>query len=199
MKLIHPMTCLVAGPSSCGKSSWTKAVIEHMLIDPPPERIYWYYAEWQPMYEDMGNVEFIEGLPDMKTLDPKVRNLVVIDDQMEESNKSVTALFTKGSAHRNTSVMHLVQNAFHKKGRTISLNCKYLVLFKNPRDASIITHLAKQMYPGHVKYLQEVFEDATARPWGYLLFDLRQQTPEHLRLITNIMPGEQPYVYMRKA
>ncbi len=118
---------------------------------------------------------------------------------MEESNKAVTALFTKGLAHINTSVMHLVQNAFYKKGRTISLNSKYLVLFKNPRDASIITHLAKQMYPGHVRYLQEVFEDATARPWGYLLFDLRQQTPEHLRLMTNIMPGEQPYVYMRKV
>lgn len=193
------MSCLVAGPSGCGKSSWTKAVIEHQLIDPPPERILWYYGEWQPMYEDMPNVEFIEGLPDVKTLDPKTRNLVVIDDQMEEASKQVTTLFTKGSAHRNTSVMHLVQNAFHHKGRTISLNSKFLVLFKNPRDASIITHLAKQMYPGRIKFLQEAFADATARPWGYLLFDLRQETPDHLRLTTNVLPGETQYVYLRKV
>jgi len=30
-----------------------------------------------------------------------------------------------------------------------------LVVFKNPRDASQITHLAKQMYPGKLKYVQE--------------------------------------------
>ena len=71
---------------------------------------------------------------------------------MTETDKSVSNLFTKGSHHRNLSVLHLVQNVFdkNKHTRTISLNTHYLVIFKNPQDASQITHLAKQMYPGHV-------------------------------------------------
>ena len=55
------------------------------------------------------------------------------------------------------------------------------------------------MYPGHVCYLQEVFADATAKPYGFLLIDLKQETPEHLWLRTNIMPGEVQYVYMTKT
>ena len=79
------------------------------------------------------------------------------------------------------------------------LNAHYLVIFKNPRDASQITHLAKQMYPGHVQFLQEVFRDATSEAYGYLFIDLKQETPEHLRLRTKIMPNETQYVYMRKT
>ena len=55
----------------------------------------------------------------------------------------------------------------------MSLNCDYLVLFKFPRDSSQVNHLAKQMFPGHVKYMQEGFQDATKRPYGYLLCDLK--------------------------
>ena len=202
-RLKHPFTALVAGPTGCGKSTLVKQLVEHQaeLIDPVPEQILWYYGEWQPLYESMPGVEFIEGLPDMQTLQNQKRKLVIIDDLMTETNKSITALFTKGSHHLNLSVLHLVQNVFdgNKQARTISLNAHYLVIFKNPRDASQITHLAKQMYPGHVKYLQEAFRDATSKPFGYLLVDLKQDTPEHMRLRTNILPHQRQYVYLRKV
>ena len=109
-------------------------------------------------------VEFREGLADLTTLNTKKRTLIIIDDLMTETDKSVSNLFTKESHYRNLSVLHLVQNVFdkNKHTRTISLNAHYLVIFKNPRDASQITHLAKQMYPGHVQFLQEVFSDATS-------------------------------------
>ena len=153
------------------------------------------------MYETLPDIEFIEGLPNGKILEGKKKTLVIIDDLMNETDKSVSNLFTKGSHHHDLSVLHLVQNLFdkNKHTRTISLNAHYLFLFKNPRDASQITHLAKQMYPGHVHYLQEVFADATSKPYGYLLIDLKQETPEHLWLRTNIMPGDVQYVYMRKT
>ena len=66
----------------------------------------------------------------------------------------------------------------HKESRTISLNAQYMVVFMNPRDASQVTHLAKQMYPGRVNFVQEAFKDATNVPYGYLLVDLKQDTPE---------------------
>ena len=96
--------------------------------------------------------------------------------------------------------MHIVQNLFHKSKshRTISLNAHYLVLFKNPRDVTQIRHLASQMYPSKSKFMVEAFHDATASPYGYLLVDLKQDTPEILRLRTNIFPEEQETVYVPK-
>ena len=199
----HPFSAIVAGPSGCGKSTLIKELIAHkeLMMDPVPDHIVWHYGEWQPMYEMMEGVEFVEGLPDVTRLDTRKKTLIIIDDLMAETDKSVTNLFTKGSHHRNVSVLHLVQNLFdkNKHTRTISLNAHYLVIFKNPRDASQITHLAKQMYPGHVHFLQEVFADAALKPYAYLLVDLKQDTPEHLRLRTNILPDQVQYVYMRKT
>ena len=76
---------------------------------------------------------------------------------------------------------------------------KTLILFKSPRDSSQVNHLAKQMFPGHVKYMQEAFQDATKRPYGYLLCDLKPETPSDFRLRSNIFPGETQCAYVRKV
>ncbi len=57
-----------------------------------------------------------------------------------------------------------------------------------------------QMYPGRVKFVQEAFADATSTPYGYILVDLKQGTPEDLRLRTSILPDDAvQYVYMPKV
>ena len=116
---------------------------------------------------------------------------------MHETDETIGKLFTKGSHHKNISVMLLTQNIFHqsKHSRTINLNTHYMVIFKNVRDASQITNLGKQMYPGSVNYLRASYEDATSKPYGYLLIDLKPDTPDSLRLRTDIFPGEIHYVY----
>ena len=86
----------------------------------------------------------------------------------------------------------------NKENRTISLNSHYLVLFKNPRDATQIVNLAKQMYPGQNRFLKEAYSDATSRPYGYLLIDLKQNTPDSIRIRTNIFPDETCAVYVPK-
>ena len=125
--------------------------------------------------------------------------LVILDDLMNETDERVTQLlFSKGSHHRNLSVVIIVQNLFgkNKEHQTISLNTHYLdlVIFKNTRDASQITstHMAKQMHPGKLKYVQESFKDATSSAHGYLLVDLCQDTPDYLRLRSNIPPPPPP-------
>ena len=117
------------------------------------------------------------------------------------NSDKVVDLFTKGSHHRNLSVVLILQNLFHrgKAMRTVSLNAHYMVLFKNPRDASQITHLAKQMYPGKTKYVVEAYRDATSRPYGYLFVDLKPETREDLRLRTNILPPDFSVVYVPKV
>ena len=92
----HPFTGIVAGPTGCGKSSWIETLLRNLRkIIPRPEMIYWCYSEWQKLYESITGVEFIEGVLDIKIIDKSVRNLVIIDDLMEEKDDSVTKLFTK--------------------------------------------------------------------------------------------------------
>lgn len=199
--LIHPFTCLIAGPTASGKTTFVKQLIEERddRIHLSPEKVVWCYSQWQPSYENIYGVEFHSGLPEVDSFDPNVRNLVIIDDLMDKTDSTITELFTKGSHHRNISVIYIVQNLFHrgKEHRTISLNCHYMVLFKNPRDSSQISHLARQIFPNNPTYLQQVYFDAVAPPYGYLFIDLKQDTHENLRLRTNILKPVQ-YIYTPK-
>ena len=117
-----------------------------------------------------------------------------------ETDARITKLFTKGSHHKNTSVIYITQNLFdkNKENRTITLNAHYMVLFKSPRDVMQIEHLARQMFPGKSKYMREAFTDATSLPYSYLLVDLKPDTPDDLRLRAKIFPGENQVVYIRK-
>ena len=143
------------------------------------------------------NLECVEGLPDLSSFDSKNNNLVFIDELMSETDQRVTKLFTKKSHHCNTSVTYLVKNVFSKgkESRTISINAQHIVIFKNPRDNEQVVNLAKQMFPGRVKCMQEAFRDATPVRHGYLFVDLKQSTPEHLRLRNNIIPDSRTYQY----
>lgn len=199
-----PFTCVVAGPTQSGKTSWVVKLLEEkqFLFSESPQNVVWCYGVWQSSYDEMGHLvnKWVEGLPKMEDFDPAVNNLVIIDDLMAETDQRITHLFTKGSHHHNVSIIYLVQNLFHKgkEHRTISLNAHYLVIFKNPRDANQISHLAKQMYPGKIKFLQDAFRDATSTPYGYLLLDLKQTTPDDLRVRTHIFQAEYINVYLPK-
>ena len=197
-----PFTCMICGPTQSGKTYFTFKFIKNIknLTNPPPQKILFFYTQWQEAYRGVKDVEFIEGLPPENLDTGGVRSLVILDDLMNQTNSNITNLFIKGSHHNNISIMYLVQNIFNKNKdhRTISLNCHYLVLFKNPRDLTQIQNLAKQMFPGKSKHMMESYKDACGISHGYLLADLRQDTPDHLRLRTSIFPDEYQVVYLQK-
>ena len=132
----HPFTCVVAGPTSCGKTEFVAKFIEHVkqMMTPSPQRIVCSYGEWQSRFDSVPNVEFIEGLPQRENFDGTQSTLLILDDLMNETKRSVTDLFTKGSSHRDLSVVYIVQNLFNngKEHRRISLNSHHIVVFKNP-------------------------------------------------------------------
>ena len=204
MKLQHPFTCIVSGPSGCGKSSLVKAIIKHEVIEPRPDKIVWLYAEDQPLYQSLKNVEFIQGIPeDLETrFQRRHNNVLVIDDLMTQchSDERLTRLFSVGSHHKNLSIIFIIHNLFHygKEMRTVSLNSHYIVLFKNPRDRLQISTLARQMYPGQSQFLVEAFQDATKEAYGYLIIDLKPTTADKLRIRTGILPSDRQLVYVHK-
>lgn len=188
---IHPFTAIVAGPSGCGKSNFVTNFLKYSrhVSDKDFSEIIWCYDEMQPLY-NLSNVSYCQGIPDLKMFDGKHPRLLIIDDLMRESDGRIVDIFTKGSHHRNLSVFYITQNIFHQgKGqRDISLNSSYIVYFKNPRDRTQIRHLARQVYPDNVKFLEEAYKDATSHAYGYLFIDLKQSTNDICRFKTKIFP-----------
>ena len=69
-----------------------------------------------------------------------------------------------------------------------------MVQFKNPRDASWIQHMARQMYPKDREYLVQVYERVmTLGPYSHLFIDLKQETLDNMRLRANILKDEERY------
>ena len=194
----HPFTSVIAGPSSCGKTSFVVKFIGYAsrIMNPPPTSITWCYGSYQTAFDSLPNVKFVEGIPDINQIERG--SLLVLDDLMHEADERVNKIFTKYSHHRNISVMFMTQNLFHKNARTITLNAHYLVLFKNPRDMAQIAHLARQMFPGKSKYMLDAFNDATLKPYSYLVVDLRADTDDAHRLRSGVFPDEINYVYISK-
>lgn len=183
---------LVAGPSQAGKSVFVKKLIEGEVYTPRPKKVIYCYSVWNDAFAGM-NANFVKGLPKIEDIKD---SLLVLDDLMSRINETIVEIFTKHSHHLKCSVVFIVQNLFYqnKLMRTISLNTHYIVLFKNPRDVGQIDYLARKISPGNKTYVREAYKDSTSRPYGYLLIDLRPETPEHLRLKTNVLPEELPTI-----
>ena len=208
LKFVHPSTHLVAGPTGSGKTNYVIKIILDGLFDPMPLRIVWVYSAWQPSYQQLkqkiNNIQFVSTLePELyESFDPNQENLLIVDDKMSSKNEAnqILRYFTEGSHHRNLTIIYIVQNVFDKgkDHRGVSLNSQYITLFRNPRDKQQIDTLARQMYPTSRKFLVDAFHDATKDPYGYLLLDLRAETPEDFRVRTKIFTNEVVDVYIKK-
>ena len=198
MTFKHPFSMVVSGPSGSGKSVWTKKLLLSSLIQPSPERIIWCYGQWQPLYDNIRKriprIEFVNGIPDhlndQHYIDVSKRNILVFDDLMTEAkcDQRIADLFTKGSHHRNISVVYLTQNLFPqgKACRDIILNTQYMVLFNNPIDRQQVATLARRIYPSTSAVFMKRFERATSYSYGHLVIDLKSDTAEKDRLHTEI-------------
>ena len=197
----HPFRLILGGPSQSGKTFFTKRLVSRSqeIISPPPRRIIWAFGERNAVATDEIQslspvpVSFVEGLPDLNEMSDEPQDgptLIILDDLMHSAAKSQTVgeIFTKMSHHRDVSVVLMLQNIFHRgpSMRDMSINAKYMVLFKNPRDNGQIRYLARQIYPGNEEFLVDAYRKATNRPHGYLLLDFAQSTPDDRRTLTGI-------------
>lgn len=198
---------MVSGPTGSGKTFWTYKLLLSNLFTEPISSILYCYGVYQPFFNSMKipNLFFHKGIPSeeqiTKMYDEKF-HIVVLDDLMEHIIKSIDTqnLFTKFCHHYNITVIYLTQNIFAQGpcSRTISLNTHILVLFANKRDESQALNLGKQLYPGQSKAFLEAYEDATSKPFGYLVVDCNPKMPRELKFRTNIFNEDQPIAYIKK-
>ena len=192
----HPFTMVIAGPTQSGKTTWTRNLIQNMSdwIEPCPQRIVWCYTQWQPMYGTMKGVEFVRDIPpnleEDGYFDLNSRNLLVLDDLMTEVGKDekITNLYTKGSHHRNLSVITLMQNFFGHGTKTIRRNSQYLVLFDMPADKQQIHTIAQQTFPRHQNWFLKKYEGAVSKRYGHLVVIHKSNMHDTKRVLPNPTP-----------
>jgi len=202
----------VVGPSGCGKTYFTCRLLSENFFKVPIKRIFWHSGisegesgETLSCLKKLRELKLIEGLPKGWINKPKQFDAIVIDDLFEEVNSDAVnfnRLFTKVARHRQVTVLFLTQNLFHAGGkhRTRNINTHYLVIFKNPRDKTVIDYVARQAYPQNRKFLMNVFADATTNvPHGYLFLDFTQNCPEDLRVRTDIFNDKEGLVVYKQS
>jgi ABC-type dipeptide/oligopeptide/nickel transport system ATPase subunit len=178
IKFKHPFTCIISGPTGSGKSSFCVRFLQNLdglctELNFDGE-IVCCYSEKSAVPTDQlarlgKSVRIHEGLP-TSISNPQGRpSLIIFDDLLNEVySTQVCDLFTKGSHHRNISVILISQNLFNeaKHCRDICLNAKYLVLLKNVRDKNYFAHLERQVHPQNSASLYDTFLEATEKPHG---------------------------------
>lgn len=198
---------MVAGPTGSGKTRFTIDLLLHNMFTEKPSTIMYCYGVFQPLFNDipLSNVVWHEGLPSLETIETMNDDsfkIIILDDLMEKilRNVDMQNLFTKHCHHYNITVIFLTQNvsACGPYARNISLNTHILVLFANKRDESQCRYLARQLFPGNGQGFIEAYEDATGKPYGYLVVDCHPQTPRDIKLRTNIFPGQTTICYIKR-
>lgn len=213
----HPSNIMVCGPTKSGKTEYVYKMLKHRkwFFRPGLKKVLFIYSEEQKIYDQMkdefgDSITFVQGLPE----DPYVYfthrepGIIIVDDMMceiEQNGREVSKWFTKGTHHKNISLVLLVQNLFPKNMRNISLNAHYLVLFQNPRDKSQVSRLGGQAFPGDVPWFKTVLQRVFRIPYRPVVLNFHHSTPTAESISCDLFPEDLeksgnpfPQVFVRK-
>ena len=84
------------------------------------------------VYDDCQNI------PDPSALDPKQKNLLLLDDCFQGKQNKAEAYYTRGR-HNNCDTIYIAQNYFRLPRLTIRENSNFIFLF--PQNAKNLTHI----------------------------------------------------------
>ena len=67
-------------------------------------------------------------IPDQKTLDPTIKNLLILDDCFLGKQSKATAYYTRGR-HNNCDTLYISQNYFSLPRQSVRENSNFIILF----------------------------------------------------------------------
>ena len=195
LRLKENFKIFISGPSGCGKTTFLVDLIKNIsqFTIKPHLQIVYFYKEWQPKFDFLGEEYNVMFLLDNENIIDQVKQLkspsfVIFDDMLNSSNlKAVAELYTVHGRHLNLSLAFLSQKLFLNNDyfRQISQNSDYICVFKNPRNSSEIRSLAMQITPQTLDLL-DIYKKATILPFSYLLINLTQECIPQLKYLSNI-------------
>lgn len=197
---VHPYRILLSGPSGCGKTNVLGNLILHYLTY---DKCYIYsrhvedkndiYVDLREHFEKINDKihstipesenyscyemsDNFEDIISVDDLDGNIRNLIVIDDFVDEHKQGkIGTLFISGR-HKNASIIYLSQS-YHKTPKLIRENCNYFILFKvnNRRELQELskTHCLDYTFDEFM----ELFQEATNEPFSFLVIDKKTSNP----------------------
>ena len=199
----------IVGPSGSGKTHFVCKLLQNpKYFKSKFNKIYWHQGGGGESgltkleFGKLKNIKVINGFDQDWSTRLQKGDVIIIDDLYQEANKEsdFNNLFTKIARHTEVTVIFITQNLFHQGGnhRTRNINVHYLVVFKNPRDQTVVDFIARQAFPNNRNFLLESFQDATKNSHGYLFLDFTQQCPDDLRVSTDIFNPQGVTVYKQK-
>ena len=203
--LKHPRRMLIYGPSGSGKSTFVEKLLYFMkeMFDFYFDKIIYCSEQWFPQCDSIHGIEIEKvihmGREIIENLNPQDKNLIILDDNMHKFCKDpiISDIFTKYSHHKNIFVIILFQTNFpnEKFKMDITSNSTYVVLMSNPLNERQMSTLCLQRGGA---FIMECYRDATRnKPYSYLFLDCDQETPEEVRVRTNIFPNEDPISFVK--
>merc|ERR1712055_369448 len=178
LKLIHPFSLIVSGPTSSGKSTLLFQILNnlHQNTTPAIEKVVYIYGIYQEVFKNYPNIFFTDDLNFMDIERPDVPTVIILDDLMSVLNnsKKLEELFTRGVHHRKVSVVLTLQNLFYHGSvmKTLRDNAMYIALTKHIQDVSKLDTFARQLERKNSNYFKDSYQDAISRKYGYLLCDM---------------------------
>lgn len=200
--LRNPFSMIVCGPSGSGKTTVVHTMLRRQaeLYSLPPGENILCYNIYQDYYDEMKDVitHFHQGLPSreyIEDLADRSSNITIIcDDLGEQVEKSHVEFFTVLSHHLGANIIflnHSLYDSSNPNVRKMSNNAKYIVVFKSPRNAQQLSILFRQGDPAVWRAVEKIYQEACARPFGYLFIDYTQQCHDDNRYRSNVFEASE--------
>jgi len=158
LKFQVPGSFVVSGSSGSGKTRWVRDLFKkdhdlrqsgaEGLFERPFDNLILCYQQYQPIYDDIAaffpKAHMSQGVQweDIEALDGSLQTCLLLDDMMSSlaDDMKLSDLYTSGR-HKLISPFFFVQNLYvqGKAMKGVHRNVNYLLLFRTPRDARMIS------------------------------------------------------------